>query len=113
MAFWLPLMGFLVGGGGVLLWGMSLALFFAPPLPPGHVYCGTCALAGWFVMLFVAPLAALATAVLGWIIGLFVGDIRAERDRANREAAAAPRFTEGKLYQLAATLRQRDEMEVR
>jgi hypothetical protein len=89
MAHWFPWLGILVGGGGVVLWGMYMGLVFAPPPPPGTVYCGTCALAGWFVILFLAPVAAFVSSIFGWIVGLFVDDIRAERELARRQAAAA------------------------
>ncbi|MFT3883392.1 MAG: hypothetical protein QM703_27540 [Gemmatales bacterium] len=89
MAHWFPWLGFFVGGGSVVLWGLYLGGIFAPPLPLGTAACGTCALAGWFVILFVAPVAGFVTSIFAWIAGLFVDDIRAERELARRQALAA------------------------
>jgi hypothetical protein len=61
-------MGFFVGGGCVFFMGFS-QVFLRPPLPPGQVYCGTAALASWFMMVVGAPIVAILFSILGAGIG--------------------------------------------
>jgi hypothetical protein len=75
LANWFAIIGFLVGGGGVLLCGLTMVGAFEPPLPPNTAYCGTHALFGWFLMLIATPVTAIISSLVAWSIGLWLESI--------------------------------------
>jgi hypothetical protein len=77
-AKWFTVIGFLAGGGGVFLCGLRVVF---PPPPPGTAFCRGIALAGLFLMLIAAPIAAAVFSFGAWVIGVTLDDLRLDRYR--------------------------------
>ena len=77
-ATWLAAIGFVAAGCIVLLLGFQS--FVPPQPPPGQANCGTAALGGAFLMLFGAPIAAIASGGIGAFVGSIVDAVRQGRE---------------------------------